>query len=122
MSTLTHGSARRAWLSASRACVSSFSRAIWAFRAAIHSSRETIWCVCMECSFRVRSGSDEVFQIVEELDPAALVVVAGGLVGKLGVLEGEQRAGAVRLDRDRHQRLAFRGRVPGPAEHQPFVR
>src|SRR6476660_9389723 len=62
------------------------------------------------------------FKIVEHAGPALLVAVARGLIEQLLVMEREQRAAAVRLQRDRHQRFAFRGRMPGPAEHQPLVR
>src|SRR5258706_3407335 len=63
-----------------------------------------------------------LFKIVEHAGPAALMAVARGLIEQLLMVEREQRALAVRLQRDRHQRFAFRRRMPGPAEHQPLVR
>src|SRR6266446_6465779 len=63
-----------------------------------------------------------LFKLVERADPAVLVGVARGLIEQLFVVEREQRAVAVRLQRDRHQRFALRCRMPGPAEHQPLVR
>src|SRR6266567_1148636 len=69
----------------------------------------------------LRSG-DEGVELVEERAPATLVVVARGFVEELGVMKNHQRAGAVRLQRDRHQRFALRRRMPGPGEDQPLVR
>src|SRR5258706_7149700 len=63
-----------------------------------------------------------LFKIVEHAGPAALMAVARGLIEQSLVVQSEQRAAAVRLQRDRYQRFAFRGRMPGPAEHQPLVR
>src|SRR6266567_6548653 len=67
------------------------------------------------------SGGEGV-ELVEERAPAALMVVAGGLIKELGVMEDHQCAGTVRLQRDRHQRFAFRRRVPGPGEDQKLIR
>src|SRR6476660_8030503 len=63
-----------------------------------------------------------LFKIVEHAGPAVLMVVARGLIEQLLVVEREQRAVAVGLQGDRHQRFTFRRRMPGPAEHQPLVR
>src|SRR5258708_12726589 len=63
-----------------------------------------------------------LFKIVEHADPAALMAVTRGLIEQLLMVEREQRALAVRLQRDRHQGFTFRRRMPGPAEHQPPVR
>ena len=84
------------------------------------------------------SGSDGVYSFADmapgawsvsaELDgypqatTPALVVVAGGLIEQCLMVQRQQRAPAVGLQRHRHQRFAFRGRMPGPAEHQFFVR
>jgi hypothetical protein len=50
------------------------------------------------------------------------VIVASGLVGKLFVAEGHQRADRVRLERNRHKGLTLGRRMPGPGELQPLVR
>ena len=68
------------------------------------------------------SGVDVMLEIAEEFGPAALVVVARGLIDELRVMEGEQGAAAVGPDRHRHLGDALRRRMPGPAEHQPLVR
>src|SRR6185369_12178076 len=67
-------------------------------------------------------SGDEGVELVEARAPAALVIVACGFVEELGVMEDHQRAGAIGLQRDRHQRFALRRRMPGPGEHQPLVR
>src|ERR1700688_976213 len=62
------------------------------------------------------------FQLVAPRGPATLMAVAGGLIEELLMMQRQQRAVAIGLQRDRHQRLAFRGRMPCPAEHQKPVR
>src|SRR5262249_2364032 len=117
--TSTQGSARRSSASRSRARVNSFSRAMWALRASIHSWRETMLCGCMAC---LQISGEKVFQLSEQLVPALGVIVASGLIEELLVLEHHQAACAIGPDRPRHQRLALGRRVPGPAEHQLLVR
>src|SRR5262245_46386637 len=58
------------------------------------------------------------FELVEGSGPAVPVAVAGRLVEELLVAEGEERSGTLRFDINAHQRLAFRRRSPGPAEHK----
>src|SRR5882757_5030501 len=71
---------------------------------------------------RVRVSAYKLFQLAEQFVPALLVAVARGRIEELLMEQRQQRAGAIRLQRDREQRLALRRRMPGPAEHQPFVR
>src|SRR5258708_1924399 len=61
-------------------------------------------------------------QLAEQVDPAFLVAVARRLIEELLTMQREQRAVAIRLQRDRELRLALRRRMPRPAEHQPLVR
>src|SRR6202161_1323683 len=68
------------------------------------------------------ASADEFFQLVERAVPAALMAVARGLIEKRLVMQRQQRAVAVRLQRHRDLRFALRRRVPGPAEHQQPVR
>src|ERR1700728_124674 len=49
------------------------------------------------------------------------MAVAHFLVEELLVGQREQRAVAVRLDQDRHQRLALGGRLPGPGEDEFLI-
>src|ERR1700682_1707669 len=123
LSTLPRGGPRRSSLSRSRALVYSFSWLRCALRASIHCSRETILCGCgcMTGSSLIVSG-DIFFKLVEHADPPALVAVACGLIEELLMVKRQQRTIAVRLQRNRHQRFAFRRRMPRPAEHQPLVR
>src|SRR5690242_17587392 len=72
--------------------------------------------------FYSRGSGDEGIELVEERAPAALVVVARGFVEELGVMEDHQRTAAFGLERYGDERLPLRRRVPGPGEHQPFVR
>src|SRR3954469_14943778 len=65
---------------------------------------------------------EELFQLGEQLGPALLVAIARGLVEELLMVQRQQCAGTVRLQRNGEKRFAFGRRMPGPAEHQPFVR
>src|SRR5258708_39574815 len=81
------------------------------------------FCVVAWSAPLYRDISGQIFfKRVERADPAALVAVAGDLIEQLLVRKREQRAVAIGLQRHRHQRFAFRRRVPRPAEHQPLVR
>src|SRR5258708_3218545 len=71
---------------------------------------------------RVDVSGENFFELVERGDPSALVAVTRGSIEQLLVMYGQQRAVAIRLQRHRHLRFAFRRRVPGPAEHQTLVR
>src|SRR5712675_2287920 len=71
---------------------------------------------------RVRVSAYKLFQLAEQFVPALLVAVARGSIEELLMVQRQQRAGAIWLQRDREQRFALRRRMPGPAEHQPFVR
>src|SRR5260370_6981058 len=67
--------------------------------------------------------SDDIFfKIVEHAAPAALVAGARGLIEHLLMVEREQRAVAVRFQRDRDLRFALRRRMPRPTEYQPLIR
>src|ERR1700738_5176531 len=79
-------------------------------------------CGCMTGSSVGPVSGDKSFKLVERSQPSALVSIARGLIEQLLVGQREQRAVTVRLQRDRDQRFAFRGRMPGPAEHQFLVR
>jgi hypothetical protein len=50
-----------------------------------------------------------------------LVPVARGLIEELIMDEGEERARALRLDNNGHERLAFRRRAPRPSEHNLLI-
>src|SRR5882757_7170159 len=71
---------------------------------------------------RVRVSAYKLFQLAEQFVPALLVAVARGSIEELLMVQRQQRADAIRLQRDREQRFALRRRMPGPAEHQPLVR
>ncbi len=75
-------------------------------------------CLRVALSWRVEISCEPV----QGFAPAPLMGIAGSLVGELFVEQREQRAFAVRLADDRHQRLALRRRPPGPGEHQLLVR
>src|SRR5882757_1592581 len=78
-------------------------------------------CGCMGNS-RVDSSGQGSFELTEQFVPALLMTVTRGLVEELLMMQRQQRAGAVRLQRNRQQRLALRRRMPGPAHHQQLVR
>src|SRR6187455_1772286 len=65
--------------------------------------------------FAVISG-EQFFELVERAGPTSFVPVARGLVEELFVDQCEERTRAVRLDQDRHERLALRRRAPRPGE------
>src|ERR1700731_2166343 len=69
-----------------------------------------------------RRSGEIILQLVERAAPAALMAVARGVVEKPLVMQRQQRAVPVGLQRHRHYRFVFRRRAPGPAEHQKPVR
>src|SRR5579871_813491 len=59
---------------------------------------------------------------LESNRPAALMALARRLIEQLLMLQREQRALAIRLQRDRHLRFTLGRRMPGPAEDEAPVR
>ena len=50
-----------------------------------------------------------------------LMPIAGSLIEELLMDEGEERARALRLDNNGHERLAFRRRAPRPSEDDLLI-
>ena len=83
---------------------------------------KTVWKGSRLCSDFMSLHANICLHLVECAVPAALVAVARGRVEELLMRQRQQRAVAVGLDQDRHQRLALRRRLPGPGEYELLVR